>query len=109
MGHRKVGDILSLWGLLNVISPLPLMLFTSLFSLAVLVCSGFDTESSIVLIIGTLPVLIHPVSCIAGFVFALRHRAVRKKEALACMCLSAAAMTENILLWLGLAHLASVG
>ena len=109
MEHKQTADTLAIWGLVNIASPIPLMIFTACWMLLVTACFGFSDESPIATGISMLPIFLHPGSCIAAFVFALRRRSVWKKEALVCMGLSAAATVENILLWMGLAYLASVG
>ncbi len=109
MQRKQTANVLTLWGRFNIVSPFPLLVFTAFWTIAVMACFGFNDESPIALGISMLPLLIHPISCIAGFIFALRRRHVSRRDAGLCMTLSAAGFAENILICCVLAFLGSIG
>ena len=109
MEHKQTTGPLTIWGCFNIISPLPLLLFTSFLSLLIILVFGFRSESPVVLGISLLPALIHPVSCIAAFVRALQRWKHDKRDSILCAVLTAIGAAENILLWIFLVHRTSVG
>ena len=109
MKPEQTTDTLTIWGWFNIMSPLPLFLFTALWGLLILAAFGSRSESPVVQGIFLLPAFIHPVSCIAAFVRALLHRKHCKRNSILCMVLTAVGMAVNVLLWMFFVHLASVG
>ena len=96
-------------GWFNLASPIPIFILTAFWCIVVMACFGFPGEPPAVAVaISALPLLIHPVSSIAGLVFALRRWTVSKKGAIMCMMLSAAGIVENILFCWFMAVLSTV-
>ena len=109
MERKQTTGTLTIWGWFNIISPLPLLLFTAFFGLLIMLGLGFRSESPVFLGIGLLPALIHPISCIAAFVRALKRWKHNKRDSILCAILTAIGAAENILLWIFMAYRTSVG
>ncbi len=109
MEHEKSTEILTAWGVFNIASPVPLILFTSFWGLAILAGFGFRSESPVILFLCLLPAFIHPVSTIAAFLRAIRQRKHSKRDSIRCAVLTAIGAAENILVWMFVAYLGYVG
>ena len=109
MNNTQTDGSLTIWGMFNIVSPLPLILLTVFWCLPIMSVFVSRLEHPLVLGISMLPLCIHPISTISAFVCALRRRKHSKRDSIRCAVLTAIGAAGNILLLLFAVHRASIG
>lgn len=99
---------LTRWGLVNILSPLPCLLFVVTLTWLLMAIVHFEERSTVAQLL-PLAMLAHPISCILGFLYGLKHRKTFTKKSHLCMGLSVGGFVAFMLLVAFIAYLGHIG
>lgn len=99
---------LTRWGLVNILSPLPCLVFVVTLTWLLMAIVHFEERSTVARWL-PLVLLAQPISCISGFLYGLKHRKAFTKKGHLCMGLSAGGFVTFMLLVAFIAYLGHIG